>query len=115
MPRFSANLNFLFPEVPSLERFGAAARAGFRAVESPSPYDEPPGEIRRRLEDAGLVCVLFNLPMGDRVRGDMGMACLPDRVAEFREGVPRAIDAAHTLSCPRVNCIAGRPPEGTDP
>jgi hydroxypyruvate isomerase len=113
VPRFAANLGFLFPERPFLERFAAAAQAGFRAVEFADPYAQP-GELARLLDAHALECALFNLPMGDRARGDRGIACLPDRVDEFRAGVALAVDAARALRCPRVNCIAGVRPPGAD-
>ena len=115
MPRFSANLHFLFNEVPFLERFAAAERAGFAAVEFPDPYAHPLPELAARLRDHRLACVLVNFPMGDRARGEMGIACLADREEEFRDGLPRAIAAAQALGCPRLNCMAGRQPPGADP
>jgi hydroxypyruvate isomerase len=114
MPRFSANLGFLFQEHPLLDRFAAAARAGFAAVELADPYSQA-AAIAERLEAHRLACVLVNLPMGDRSRGDRGIACLPDRVAEFRDGVVLAADTARALRCPRVNCMAGLAPDGADP
>jgi hydroxypyruvate isomerase len=113
VPRFAANLGFLFPERPFLERFAAAARAGFRAVEFADPYSFPTQQLVDALGD--LACVNLNLPMGDRAKGEAGIACLPDRVSEFRDGVGRAIDAAGALRCPRLNCIAGRQPPAADP
>lgn len=113
--RFSANLHFLFPEYPFLDRFAAAARAGFRAVEFPNPYDHSPDELAARLRAHDLACVLLNLPMGDAARGDKGIACLPDRVDEFRAGLARALPLAARLGCPRLNCMAGRAPAGADP
>lgn len=115
MPRFAANLSWLFTEHPFLERFGAARAAGFRAVEFPSPYEHPPADLAARLHESGLACVLFNLPMGDKARGDFGIACRPGREAEFREGVERAIGYARALRVPRVNCIAGTRRDGDDP
>lgn len=115
MPRFAANLNWLFTEHTFLDRFAAAAAAGFRAVEFPSPYDHPAAEIRARLDEQGLECILFNFPSGDRSKGDFGIACRPERVAEFREGVGRAIEYARTLGVPQVNVISGRVLEGDDP
>lgn len=114
MPRFAANLNWLFTEHAFLERFAAARSAGFRAVEFPSPYEHPAAEIAARLRDNALECVLFNLPMGDRARGDFGIACRPGREGEFREGVARAIEYARALGAPRVNCIAGTAADGED-
>lgn len=114
MPRFAANLSFLFAEHDFLARFGAAARAGFRAVEFHSPYEHAGAQIAARLAAEGLECVLFNLPMGERAAGDFGIACLPGREAEFRAGVAKALDYARALACPRLNCIAGRVPAGAD-
>jgi hydroxypyruvate isomerase len=115
MPRFAANLNWLFTEHAFLDRFEAAARAGFRAVEFPSPYEHPAAEIRARLDRHGLECILFNFPSGDRARGDFGIACRPERVEEFRRGVATAIDYARALGVPQVNVISGRVLEGDDP
>ena len=112
MPKFAANLSMLFTEVDFLDRFAAAARTGFKGVEYLFPYDHPAEEIRRRLEDNGLEQVLFNLPAGDWAAGERGIACHPDRVEEFREGVERAIAYASVLGNTQVNCLAGIQPEG---
>jgi len=115
MPRFAANLTMLFNEVDFLDRFAAAALAGFRGVEYLFPYDYDKGELADRLAAHGLSQVLHNLPAGDWAAGERGLACLPDRVGEFRDGVGRAIDYALTLGCPRVNCLAGVAPAEADP
>ena len=107
MLRFAANVSMLFTEAPFLDRFALAARAGFAAVECQFPYDAPAAEIRARLDDLGLAMVLHNLPAGDWTAGDRGLACLPQRVDEFRAGVPRAIAYAHALGVKQVNCLAG--------
>jgi len=114
MLRFAANISWLFQELAFLDRFAAARAAGFIAVEMRSPYEYPPQEVARRLRDNGLACVLFNLPMGDRDRGDFGLACRPFREAEFRAGVEKAIEYARVLEAPRVNCIAGTIAPGED-
>jgi hydroxypyruvate isomerase len=87
MPRFCANLGFLFNEVPFLDRFDAAARAGFTGVEYASPYDFPVAGLSTRLKAAGLSQVLINSPAGNRAAGERGMARVPGRVAAFRDGV----------------------------
>nr|WP_321985234.1 2-oxo-tetronate isomerase [uncultured Lichenicoccus sp.] len=114
MPRFAANLTMLFTEVPFLDRFAAAAEAGFRGVEFLFPY----GFEKQRLVDTaavhGLQVVLHNLPAGDWEAGERGIACHPGRMAEFRAGVARAILYASALRCPRVNCLAGIAPPGDD-
>jgi hydroxypyruvate isomerase len=110
MPRFAANLSMLFTESPFLERFRAAAEAGFGAVEFMFPYEFSARDIATALKDNGLELVLHNLPAGDWARGDRGVACQPDRVAEFRDGVSKAIDYAQALGCPKLNCLAGIPP-----
>jgi hydroxypyruvate isomerase len=115
MPRFAANLGFLFPELPFTERFGAAAAAGFGAVEFAQPYPYEARELAELLEANGLACILFNLPMGDTAAGDFGIAGLPGREAEFREGVGRAIEYARALGNERINCIAGKAPAQADP
>jgi hydroxypyruvate isomerase len=109
MPKFSANLSMLFTERPVLDRFEAAAEAGFLGVEYVGPYDYPAKEIAARLKANGLTQALFNLPMGDWAKGDRGLACDSHRIAEFRDGVGKAIDYAHTLDCRAVNCPAGIP------
>ena len=114
MPRFAANLGFLFPERPFTERFGAAAAAGFGAVEFAQPYPHDARELAELLEANGLEMVNFNFPMGDAAAGDFGIACLPGREAEFREGVGRAIAYAQALGSGRINCIAGKAPVGAD-
>ncbi len=115
MPRFAANLSMMFTEVDFLDRFDAAARAGFRGVEFLFPYDHPAAEIRRRLDAAGLTQALFNMPPGDWAKGERGMACLPGRQGEFREGVKRALDYAAVLDCKLVHCMAGIVPAGVAP
>ncbi len=116
MPRFSASLTFLFQEVPLLDRFDAAARAGFRAVELVSPYEHPPEEVARAARDAGVEVALFNLPAGDWARGDRGMACDPARAGEFRDGLARALAYAGALGCSRLHAMAGiRPPGVPEP
>jgi hydroxypyruvate isomerase len=114
MPRFAANLSMLFEDVPFLERFGRAAGAGFAAVECQFPYAHPAAEIRELLDAHGLTMVLHNLPPGDQAAGDRGIACLPDRVDEFRLGVQRGIDHALVLGVPQLNCLAGKAPAGAD-
>jgi hydroxypyruvate isomerase len=112
MPQFAANLTMLFTEVPFLERFAAARAAGFDAVEYLFPYAYPKHILADQLQHHQLRQVLHNLPAGDWDAGERGIACHPDRVAEFREGVARAIDYATALGCPRVNCLAGKVPAG---
>lgn len=114
MPRFAANLTMMFTELPFLERFAAAAQAGFAGVEFLFPYDFEVRRIAEVLETNGLSLVLHNLPAGDWTGGERGIACLPSRVDEFRAGVERAIVYATALGCPRVNCLAGLLAPGTD-
>jgi len=112
MPRLAANLSFLFLEHEFLDRFGAARRAGFRAVEFHFPYAHEVHRIGEALRAEGLELVLFNLPPGDWGKGDRGIAVDPARGGEFQDGVGRAIDYARSLRVPRVNCLAGIPPAG---
>jgi hydroxypyruvate isomerase len=104
----------LFTEVPFLDRFERAAQAGFEAVEFLFPYEWEPAEIRRRLDANGLKLVLHNLPAGDWAAGERGIGCLPERVAEFRAGVDRAVAYAQALGVPQLNCLAGKAPAGVD-
>jgi hydroxypyruvate isomerase len=115
MPRFAANLSMLFTEVSFLDRFERAAEAGFKAVEFLFPYEWEAAQIRRRLDDNGLQLVLHNLPAGNWAAGERGIACLPDRVGEFRVGVERAIDCAQALGVQQLNCLAGKAPESVEP
>jgi hydroxypyruvate isomerase len=110
MPRLAANVSTLFPELGFLERFAAAAAAGFKAVEYQFPYSWKAEEIAARVRAAGVQVVLHNLPAGDFARGERGIAALPGREREFREGVERAIDYARAVNCPRLNCLAGLAP-----
>ncbi len=112
MPRFAANLSMLFTELPFMERFGAAAAAGFKGVEYLFPYAFAKEDLAAELARHGLVQVLHNLPAGNWEAGERGIACDPARVAEFREGVARAIDYATALGCSQVNCLAGIAPAG---
>ena len=112
MPKFAANLTMLYNELGFLERFDAAAAAGFRAVEFLFPYAFPAAEIRARLERHRLALVLHNLPAGNWEAGERGIACHPDRVNEFQDGVGKAIDYAKVLGAPQLNCLAGIVPPG---
>jgi hydroxypyruvate isomerase len=107
-PSFSANLSMLFLEMPFLERFGAAARAGFKAVEFMFPYEFAVEDLRQAITENGLKLVLINLPAGNFAAGERGMAVNPARRAEFCEGVSRAIEYATALGVPQVNCLVGR-------
>ena len=114
MPRIAANLSMLFTEQPFLERFGCAARAGFRYVEFQFPYDWPAADIAARLDAHHLRAVLHNLPAGDWAAGDRGLGCDPARVAEFRAGVPLAVAYARRLGVDRLNLLAGLTPAGVE-
>ena len=110
MPRLAANLSMLFTEVDFLARFEAAANAGFQAVEFQSPYEYDKRDIADKLREHGLALALHNLPAGDWEAGERGLACLPDRVDEFRESVALAAEYASTLGALQVNCLAGIAP-----
>jgi hydroxypyruvate isomerase len=112
MPRYAANLTMLFNEVGFLDRFDAAARAGFSGVEYLFPYEYDKQDLLDRLRKHHLTQVLHNLPAGDWAAGERGIACHPDRVSEFEAGVAAAIDYATTLECAQVNCLAGIVPPG---
>ncbi len=112
MPRFAANLSLLFTELPFLERFEAASRAGFKGVEFLFPYDFAVGELRARLDDHGLQLVLFNLPPGDWDAGERGLAAVAGREDEFSRGVDQALDFANELGCGRLHAMAGLKPHG---
>ncbi len=112
MPKFAANLTMLFTELPFLQRFGAAAEAGFEAVEFLFPYAFAVEDIKRELDTNRLKLVLHNLPAGNWDGGERGIACLPDRVQEFRSGVATAIRYAQSLGVGQLNCLAGKVPAG---
>lgn len=114
MPKFCANLTFLFNEHGFIDRFAAAAKAGFKGVEYMSPYDYGKDELAAQLQAHGLAQVLFNLPAGDWAKGDRGIACHPARVGEFQDGIGRAIEYAKALGCRQVNCLAGLCPEAPE-
>ncbi len=110
MPRLAANLSLLFTERPFLERFAAAAAAGFRYVEYQFPYAWRADEVAAAARRAGVEVVLHNLPAGDMAAGERGIACLPGRESDFRAGVEQAIGYATAAGCPRLNCLAGLAP-----
>jgi hydroxypyruvate isomerase len=112
MPKFAANLTMLFTELPFMQRFEAAAKAGIDAVEYLFPYPFDKKELTAALRANGLQQVLHNLPAGDWDKGERGIACHPDRTGEFREGIAMAIDYATALGCPQLNCLVGKVPAG---
>jgi hydroxypyruvate isomerase len=115
MPKFAANLSMLFTEVDFLDRFEAAARAGFTGVEFLFPYAYPKEQLAETLARHKLAPVLHNMPPGDWNAGERGLACLPDRVGEFQDGVGKAIEYACALGFKQLHCMAGIAPQGVDP
>jgi len=111
MPKFSANLSMLFTDVEFIKRFERAAKAGFKAVEVQFPYEKPKEEVAAELSKWKLEMVLHNTPAGNWAAGERGVAVLPNRVAEFKEGVAKAIDYAKALKCKRINCLVGLTPK----
>ncbi|MDH4440870.1 MAG: hydroxypyruvate isomerase family protein [Rhizobium sp.] len=114
MPKFAANLSMMFNEVPFLDRFAAAADCGFTAVEYLFPYDHPAEVVAERLQAAGLVQALFNMPPGDWAAGERGMAALPGREADFAAALDTAIAYAKVIGTPLLHMMAGLAP-ATDP
>ena len=114
MPKFAANLSMMFNEHDFPNRFAAAAKAGFDAVEFLFPYDYSPAEVAQWHKENNLKNVLFNLPPGDWAAGERGIAALPGREAEFRAGVAKAIDYALALGTPQLHMMAGLVPAGSD-
>ena len=112
MPQFAANLTMLFTEVPFLDRFEKAAKAGFDKVEFLFPYPFTAAEIKSRLDSNKLTIVLHNLPAGNWDGGERGIAVLPDRVDEFKAGVAKAIEYGTALGVKQINCLAGKAPAG---
>jgi hydroxypyruvate isomerase len=111
MPKFAANLTMLFNELEFMARFEAAARAGFRGVEYLFPYAFEKERLAEQLAKYQLTQVLHNLPAGDWAAGERGIACHPNRVGEFRDGVGKAIEYASALGCKQLNCLAGIAPK----
>lgn len=114
MPKFAANLSMQFNEVDFLDRFAAAAKAGYKGVEFLFPYAFAKEDLAAKLAENGLEQVLFNMPPGDWDKGERGLACLPGRSGEFQDAVGLAIDYAKTLKCPRLHAMAGLKPAGVD-
>jgi hydroxypyruvate isomerase len=114
LPRFSANLEFLFQELPFLDRFAGAAASGFSSVEYMFPYAQDVGLVARTLQANNLRLDLFNLPAGDFAAGERGIAVDPSRVSEFDGGVDDALRIARELRCSKVNCLVGRSVPGHD-
>ena len=121
MPQFAANLSMMYPDMNFLDRFEAAAKDGFKAVEYLFPYAYAAEELAARLKGNGLEQVLFNMPPGGIddastlsawEKGDRGTACSPGREAEYKAGVQRAMRYAEILGCPRIHSMAGVLPAG---
>src|SRR5260221_6089735 len=112
VPNFAANLSMMFQEIEFLDRFGAAAKAGFRGVEFLFPYDFKSGDIADRLKTHNLTQALFNTPPGNWAAGERGLAALPGRETEFRDGVAKAIEYATATNCRAIHTIAGLWPAG---
>ena len=115
MPKFAANVTTLFNEVPMLERFVRAAGAGFQAVEAQLIYDWPAADLAGALQRQGLSCALFNLPAGNWDAGELGIAALPGREAEFQEGIELGLAYAEALQPGRMHVMAGVPPDDCPP
>jgi len=114
MPRFCANLSFLFSELPFLDRFEAAAKAGFKGVEYLNPFEAPKAEIAARLKAHGLTQALFNMAHGDWSKGERGMSAIPGREAEYEQAVAAALDYAEATGCKRLFSMAGLKHHGAD-
>ncbi len=114
MPKFAANLTMMFNEVPFLDRFEAAAKAGFKYVEYLWPYEFPAQTLKAKLEQYGLKQVLFNTAAGDVSKGEWGLSAIPGREADARRDIDQALEYALALNCPSVHIMAAVVPEGED-
>ena len=114
MPRFAANLTMMFTELPFLDRFAAAADAGFEGVEFLFPYEHPAEAVAEQLRRSRLENVMFNMPAGDWIAGDRGLACIPGREAEFRASVDKALLYATRMGTKRLHAMAGVAPAGVE-
>ena len=112
MPRFAANLTMMFNEHPFLDRFAAAADAGFEAVEFLFPYEATPDAVAERVRRSGLAVALFNMPPGDWAAGERGLAALPERFDELDAGITRALEYAAATGAGRLHVMAGVAPSG---
>jgi hydroxypyruvate isomerase len=107
MPRFSANLGFLFTEVPEIERGAAAAAAGFKAVEMHWPYQVPATEMRSVLSRNQITMLGLNTPVGNAAAGDFGLGALPGRESEFQQGLDQAVSYGDAIGAAAVHCMSG--------
>ena len=107
MPKLAANLSWIYQEVPFLQRFGAAAANGFKAVEILFPYEAPAADIAAELKKHKLTQALFNMPPGDWGKGERGIAALPGREAEFAAALDKALDYAKVLECRTLHIMSG--------
>lgn len=112
MPRFAANLTWMFNEHAFTDRFQAAADAGFKAVEIQLPYEHPPEVLARHRDAAGVSQIMFNAPPGNMRAGEYGISGLPGREAEFRDSVAQALEYAGALDCQWIHVLAGIVPQG---
>ncbi|WKS98818.1 hydroxypyruvate isomerase family protein [Gallibacterium salpingitidis] len=111
MPKFAANLSMMFTEVPFLDRFEAAAKAGFKYVEYLFPYEYPAAELKAKLDQYGLKQVLFNTAPGNVAAGEWGGSAIPGRESESHRDIDRALEYAIALECPSVLVMAGVVPD----
>ena len=114
MPRFAANLSMMFQEVDFLDRFAAAAAAGFKGVEFLFPYDFPADEVAGAAKSAGVEVALFNLPPGDWSKGERGFAAIPGRETAFEAALEKAVEYVGPLGAKRVHVMAGIPGANAD-
>ena len=112
MPKLNANLSMMFNEVDFLDRFAAAAKAGFKGAEFLFPYAYDKHQLAELAQKNKLQVILFNMPPGDWNAGDRGMAIDPARHAEFQDNVGKAVEYARTLNCKQIHCMAGLKPRG---
>ena len=114
MPRLAANISMLFNELDFLDRFAAAAKAGFSGVEFLFPYAYPADQLAEKLRENNLTQALFNMPPGDWDAGERGYGCIADKRGAFQDGVEQAVTYAKILGCDRLHAMAGIAPAGAD-
>jgi hydroxypyruvate isomerase len=107
MPRFSANLGFLFTEHSDIDRISAAAAAGFRAVEMHWPYQVPAAEMRYALRTSQVTMLGLNTPVGNAAAGDFGLGALPGRESEFQQALDQAVSYGNAIGATAVHCLSG--------
>ena len=109
MIRLAANISYLFTELPLIDRIGAAAEVGFSGVEILTPYEHSTKELKSRLDEFDVECVLINTPYGEIAGGHTGLGAIEGKENDFYEDIKKSLDYAQEIGCTRVHALAGVP------